>query len=63
MWQKRMVYVITAFFKSDEYSDPSEEFFADTWEEAEAKKEELLCDDEYEDVYISDDMEEREFLV
>lgn len=63
-WKKRMVYVITAWFKNFEesgYTDPSEEFFADTWEEAERKKAELLKNDEYEDVWISDEKQEREF--
>lgn len=65
-WKKKEVYVITAFFKDFEesgYDSPSEEFFADTLEEAEYKKAELLKDDEYEDVLISDDKQEREFWV
>ena len=63
-WKKRMVYVITAWFANVEesgHTDPSEEFFANTLEEAERKKAELLKDDEYEDVWISDEKQEREF--
>lgn len=60
-WKTKMVYVLTAFFADDSYSDPSEEFFAETWEEAVRKKAELLEDDMYEDVIISDDKEAREF--
>ena len=63
-WEKKMVYVLTAWFANFEesgYSDPSEEFFADTFEEAERKKAELLEDPEYEDVWISDERQEREF--
>lgn len=61
MWEKRMVYIITAWFRDDCYSSPSEEFYANTYEEAERKRLELLEDDEYEDVWISDEPEEREF--
>ena len=60
-WVQEEVYVLTAFFKDDSYSDPSEEFFAKTFEEAEKKQAELLEDDEYEDVLISDEKQEREF--
>lgn len=59
-YEKKMVYVLTAWFKDDSYSSPSEEFYAESWDEAERKKKELLQDPEYEDVWISDDMEERE---
>ena len=37
------------YFGANTEESLSEEFFADTWEKAEAKREELLCDDEYED--------------
>ena len=60
-WVKKEVYVVTAWFKDDSYSSPSESFFADTLEEAERKKEELLEDPTYEDVWISDEPEEHEF--
>lgn len=63
-WKKKMVYVVTAWiadFEESGYLDPSEEFFADTWEEALQKKAELLEDPEYEDVWISDEKVEKEF--
>lgn len=60
VWVKKEVYVITAWFKDDSYSSPSEEFYAHTLKEAEQKKEELLLDEEYEDVWISDEPEIRE---
>ena len=60
MWEKRLVYIVTAWFKDDSYSSPSEEFVAETYEEAERLRDELLLDDEYEDVWISDEPEERE---
>ena len=62
-WQKKMVYVLTAWYANFEesgYPYPSGEFYADTLEEAERKKVELLEDEEYEDVWISDEKEERE---
>lgn len=61
MWKPKEVYIVTAFFKDDSYSSPSEEFFADTIEEAERKRAELLEDPEYDDVMISDEKEVREF--
>lgn len=63
-WKKKMVYIITAWYANFEesgYTEPSEEYYADTLKEAERKKAELLEDDEYEDVWISDEKEEREF--
>ena len=63
-WKKKMVYVVTAWFANFEesgYSDPSEEFYRETLEEAEALKKRLLEDDEYEDVWISDEKVEKEF--
>ena len=61
---KKMVWIVTAWFRDFEntgYSEPSEIFFADTYPEAEKMKQELLDDPEYEDVWISDVPEEREF--
>lgn len=63
-WKKKMVYVLTAWFENFEesgYTEPSEEFYADTMEEAECRKAALMETGEYEDVWISDEKEEREF--
>lgn len=75
-FEKKKVYVVTAWLKeADEegtplnWSSSDVEYFADTLEEAEKLKEHLLAgNDEYygdwiEDVWISDEMEEREFFV
>lgn len=66
-WEKKMVYVLTAWLVEDEeegnYSSPSEEYFADTLKDAERLKEELLEDSSIDDVWISDEKEEREFWV
>lgn len=62
-WEKKRVYVITAFFADDSYSSPSEEFFADTLTAAERRKKELQQDSDYEDVVISDEPEEREIWI
>ena len=59
-WEKKMVYVVTAFFKDDCYSSPSEEFITDTWEEAVKLQKELQADEDYDEVFISDEKEERE---
>lgn len=74
-FEKKKVYVVTAWLKEEDeegtplnWSSSYEEYFADTLEEAEKLKERLLAgDDEYygdwiEDVWISDEMEEREFF-
>lgn len=74
--EKRKVYVVTAWLKEEDeegeplnWSSTHEEYYADTLEEAEKLKERLLSgQDEYygdwiEDVWISDEMEEREFFV
>lgn len=63
-WKKKMVYTITAWIANYEesgYAYPSETFYRKTLEEAEALKARLLEDPEYEDVWISDEKEEREF--
>lgn len=62
-WVKKHVYVITAFFANFEesgYQDPSEEFFAATYDRALKKKAELEANEEYDQVIISDGPEERE---
>lgn len=62
-WMKKHVYVITAFFANfDEsgYQDPSEEFYAATYDRALKKKAELEANEEYEQVIISDGPQERE---
>lgn len=74
--EKKKVYVITAWLKEEDeegeplnFSSTHEEYYADTLKEAEEIKERLLSgQDEYygdwiEDVWISDEMEEREFYV
>ena len=75
LFEKRMVWVVTVWLKEEDddgkqinWSNPSEEYYADTFEEAEKMKERFLAgQDEYygdlvEDVWISDDKEERELL-
>lgn len=75
IWEKKMVFVVTIWLKEEDeegeplyWSDPSEEYYADTLEEAEQMKERFLSgQDEFygdliEDVWISDDKEERELL-
>lgn len=74
-WKKRMVWVVTIWLKEEDedgetinWSHPNEEYYADTFEEAEKMKARFLAgQDEYygdlvEDVCISDDKEERELL-
>ena len=59
------VWIVTAWFRDFEnsgFTSPSEEFHADTLEEAEKMKAELLDDPLYEDVWISDGPEDREFF-
>lgn len=55
-WEKRKVYRIAAWSKN---SEESEDFYAESIEAAEKKKAELMED--YEEVWISDEMEEHEF--
>ena len=75
VWEKRMVWVVTVWLKEeDEEGEPlnwwssSEEYYADTLEKAEEMKARFLSgQDEYygdfiEDVWISDEKEERELL-
>lgn len=60
----RNVWIITAWFANYEemgYTSPSEEFHADTYEEAERTRDELLQDPIYENVTIGDEPEERDF--
>lgn len=62
-WMKKHVYVITAFFANFEesgYENPSEEFYAATYDRALKKKAELESNPEYDEVIISDGPEERE---
>ncbi len=64
MYKTKDVYVITGFFRNFEetgYDSPSQEFYAETIEEAEKTKMEMLDTDEYEDVLISAEPEPREF--
>lgn len=77
MWEKKQVYVVTIWLKSEDDegepldwgNGPSEECYADTLETAEKMKEKFMSgNDEYygdlvEDVTISDEKEEREFFV
>ena len=73
-WEKKKVWVVTIYLadKDEEgedinWSSPSEEYFADTYQEAEKMKQRFLAGEDecygdlIEDVLISDDMEEREF--
>jgi len=73
-WEKKKVYVITIILADvDEegeplnWTHPTEEYFADTLEEAESKKEYFMqgkdpfYGDLIEDCLISDEKEEREF--
>lgn len=73
-WEKKEVYVVTISLKNiDEdgeelnWSDPFEEFFADTLGEAEQMRETFLAGEDecygnlVENCYISDQKEEREF--
>ncbi len=75
IWEKKMVYVVTIWLKEEDdqgeplnWSSPSEEYYADTLEKAEQMKERFLSGrNEYygdlvEDVWISDEKEERKFL-
>ncbi len=75
IWEKKMVYVVTIWLKEEDdqgeplnWSSPSEEYYANTLEEAEQMKERFLSGrdkfygDLIEDVWISDEKEEREFL-
>ncbi len=75
IWEKKMVYVVTIWLKEEDdqgeplnWSSPSEEYYANTLEEAEKMKERFLSGrdrfygDLIEDVWISDEKEEREFL-
>lgn len=65
MWEKKMVWIVTVWMKEDEdmnWSGASEEFYADTIEEAEEMKERFLSGQDVEEVWISDEMEERELL-
>lgn len=74
--EKKKVYVVTLWLKDQDdegeplsWTSPSEERFADTYEQAQQMKEKILSgQDEYygdlvEDCWISDEMEEREFYV
>lgn len=74
--EKRNVYVVTIWLKEEDekgeplnWSSPSEEYYANTLEEAQILKEKFMSGkDEYygdmiDDCWISDEMEEREFLV
>lgn len=57
-------WIITAYFAHYEelnYTSPSEEYYADSYDEALSKKEELLQDPTFEQIEISDEPEEREF--
>lgn len=65
MWQKKLVWVVTAWFVENEenYSSPSEEYYADTLEKAKELKESLMEDCSVEEVWISDAPEEKEVLV
>lgn len=64
-WKKKLVYVVTAWFRDfeDGYSEPYDEFYAESLDEAEKLQSELYEFYEYEDVCISDFLEEREILV
>lgn len=65
-WKEKKVYVLTAWYANFEesgYDYPSTEFYADTMEEAECRKVALMESGEYEDVWIGNEKEEREFLV
>lgn len=73
--EKKKVYVVTLWLKEEDdegnplnWSSPSEEYFADTYEQAQRMKEKIMSGqgdygDLVEDCWISDDMEEREFYV
>lgn len=73
--QKKNVYVVTVWLKEmddengNSIESPSEEFFAETYEQAQQMREKFISgQDEYygdlvEDCWISDEMEEREFYV
>ncbi len=70
MWAKKRVYVLTAFLCDvDEegeplnWSEPYEEHFAESMEEAEKLRQKLLESDDYDNVIISDEKEQREFWV
>lgn len=61
----KKVWVITCWYRDFDnsgYHDPSEQFFADTLEEAEQMKLELSEHMEYETVEISDEPENRDFF-
>lgn len=73
-WEKRKVYVVTILLADEDeegeplnWTNPSEEYFANTFEEAEIMKDKFLRGEDpfygdlVEDCYISDEKEEREF--
>ena len=69
-FEKQEVYVLTAWLRDcdDEgnpmnWSGPSEEYYAYTYDEALKLKDELLLDEDIEDVWISDDKEIKELLI
>lgn len=61
-WIKKSVYTVTTFF-TEESEQPTEKEYADTREQAEKRRTWILNNmDNVEAVYISDDLEEMEFL-
>lgn len=75
-WRVKQFWVVNAILKDEDeegeplnWGSPSEEYLCKTYEEAQEKKRMLLAgEDEYygnyiEDVYISDDIEDREVWV
>lgn len=76
MWEKKQVYVVTTWLKEEDeegttlnWTSPCEEHYAETLEEAEKMKERFMSGkDEFygdmvDDVWVSDEKEEREFFV
>lgn len=60
----KKVWIVTGWFAHYEelnYTSPSEEFLADSYEEAIEIQRKMLEDSIYESVVISEDPEEREF--
>ena len=73
---KKSVYVVTVWLKEEDadgnplnWSSPSEDYYADTYEQAQRMKEKFMSgqNEDYgdlvEDCWISDEMKEREFMV
>ena len=64
MYQKKDVYILTAFFSEESGLEGSEEYYADSYSDIERVKAQIYEDypDEVDEIIVSDDKEEREFF-